>query len=257
MRICMVYTSEGHLNFVNNLCNVCTVCDYCTNCRPLSLNFSSNLYGVFHIPSNLPPFVEDPRQYLPRIPECDIVVALQIHPDLLLELPAHLVQSHVKALIVPADGPDWIKPGLRMQFKELLEDHHLEYAFPKPYCSLDYDETHPVINQFISLLHIGKPLIEIELKRDTIHHARCIRSAPCGSTWYICERVKNVCIDTVVEAVAAAHHSYPCNASMAQDPEIKDTLLHKAGYIVREAVLNALEKEGVHLTIKEMLPPVL
>ncbi len=241
----MLYSSEGHLNFVHNLCNVCDVCDYCTNCRPLSLNFSSNLYGIFHISSNLPQFVEDPQAYLPQIPECDIVIALQIHSDLLLELPSHLLQSQVKALIVPADAPDWLRPGLRKQLEETLEELSMEYAFPKPYCSLDYDERHPFINRFISQFRIGSPVIEVELKRNTIHHAKCVRSAPCGSTWYICEKLKNVCIDDVIESVAAAHHSYPCNASMVQDPEVKDTLLHKAGYIVREAVLGALEEAGI------------
>jgi hypothetical protein len=32
---------------------------------------------------------------------------------------------------------------------------------------------------------------------------------------------------------------------MIQGPELKDTILHEAGYTVREAVLQALEKEGI------------
>lgn len=247
MRICMLYSRDHHLNFLNNLFNICDPCDYCSRCRPLSLNFTHNIYGVFQISANLPTFVEDPQSYLPRVPECDVVVALELHPDLLLALPEHLVKSKVKALIVPADESHWLKPGLRKQLRETLEDLCMEYAFPKPYCSLDCEPSHPVINQFISHFKIGRPHVEVELKGDTIHTARCIRSAPCGSTWYICEKLKNVCIDDVIEAVSAAHHSFPCNASMVQDAEIKDTLLHKAGYIVREAVCEALKKKGVDL----------
>jgi len=202
------------------------------------------MYGVFHISNNLPQFVEDPRSYLPPVPECDLCIVLEMHPDLLLELPEVLSQKKVKALIAPADAPDWVKPGLRTQLKELLEDFHIEYAFPKPYCSLDVKESHPFINQFISHFRIGRPRIEVDVKGDTIHTARCIRSAPCGSTWYICEQLKNVPITCVVETIAAAHHSYPCNASMVKDSEIKDTLLHEAGYLVREAGLKALEREG-------------
>lgn len=255
MRICILYSGEHHHTFVNNLCNVCEVCDYCTHCRPASLNFSSNIYGVFHISSDLPQFLDNPRSYIPPIPECDLLIALEIHPDILLELPEYLSQK-VKALIVPADGPDWVRPGLRKQLQEALEDLHLEYAFPKPYCSLDFDESHPFIDRVISQIRIGKPKVEIDLREDVIHTARCIRSAPCGSTWYICERLKNVHVDDVVEAVSQAHHSYPCNASMVRDPEVGDTLLHKAGYIVREAVLEALEREGVDLNITEILQPI-
>ncbi len=249
MRICILYSGEGHFSFLNNLFNICNVCDYCTHCRPQSLNFTRNLYGIFHISPNLPQFIEDPHLYLPTIPECDLVIAFHLHPDLLLELPEFLSKSKARAVIIPADAPEWLQPGLRNQFKGILEDHSIEYAFPRPYCSLDYAEHHPFINQVISEVRIGKPLLEIEIKKDIIYNARCVRSAPCGSTWYICEKLRNVEIDDVVEAVAGAHHSYPCNASMAIDPEIKDTLLHKAGYIVREAVFEALRKKGIDLQL--------
>ncbi|MDD3565233.1 MAG: DUF166 family protein, partial [Methanothrix sp.] len=42
--------------------------------------------------------------------------------------------------------------------------------------------------------------------------------------------------------ISEAHHAYPCTASMEQDPEIKDTILHKAGYIIREAVEDAIRR---------------
>ena len=249
MRICIVYSgsSDHHLNFLNNLCNVCDVCNYCTHCRPASLNFSHVIYGVFRVPDNLPPFVENPHSHLPLIPPCDVVIAFEIHPDLLLGLSELLAASDVKALIAPAEGSEWVKPGLRRQLKEILEEHSIEYAFPKPFCSLDMKESHPVVNQFISQIKIGRPRLDIELKKTTIKTARCIRSAPCGSTWYVCERLKNVSADQVTETVAAAHHSYPCNASMVSDYELKDTPLHTAGYLLREAVYEALKREGIDL----------
>ncbi len=33
----------------------------------------------------------------------------------------------------------------------------------------------------------------------------------------------------------------PCTASMDKDPQIGDTILHKAGYIIREAVEEGME----------------
>jgi len=38
------------------------------------------------------------------------------------------------------------------------------------------------------------------------------------------------------EVISGAHHAYPCTASMERDAELKDTILHKAGYIIREEV---------------------
>ncbi|MGC1120094.1 MAG: DUF166 family protein [Candidatus Methanofastidiosia archaeon] len=246
MRMCILYSGPSSFTFLNNLCNVCDVCEYCTSCRPLSLDFSQYLYGIFKIPDNLPPFLDNPHQYLPPLPECDLVMALNVHPDLLLELPSTLPSS-VKAVIIPAEAPHWVQPGLRGQLQAILQDKDIEHAFPKPYCALDYHPSHPFINQVITTLRIGKPLIHLEVKRDYIYRATCDVSAPCGSTWYLCEKLKNEALDQVVETVARAHHAYPCNASMAHDPEIKDSLLHEAGYIVREAVFTALRAEGIDI----------
>jgi hypothetical protein len=241
MKICILYSMNHQLNFLQNLVNMCDVCDYCTYCRPSYLNFSNHIHGIYQISPDLPQFLEDPQSYLPHIPECDLVLAFNIHPDLLLELPDLLRKSQVKALIGPADAPKWVKPGLRRQLQEQLEELHIEYAFPKPYCSLNIEASHPFINQIIKMFRIGKPKIRIELRNNSIRTATCVRSAPCGSTYYVCERLKNASVHTIKETVSAAHHAYPCNASMDSDPETGDTLLHRAGYIIQEAVLEALE----------------
>ncbi|MGD2248570.1 MAG: DUF166 family protein [Candidatus Methanofastidiosia archaeon] len=250
MRICILYSSDDQMNFLNHLCNICDACDYCTHCRPSSLNFTQYLYHIFKIKNDLPVFVENPENYLPEIPACDLVIALNIHPDLLLELP-YILPDTVKGVIIPADSPDWVKPGLRGQLQKVFAPLHIEYAFPKPYCSLDYTEEHPFINEVITHLRIGNPKMDITIKDGIVTTARCIQSAPCGSTWYICEQLKNVPVAKVLETVAAAHHAYPCNASMAEDPELKDTILHKAGYLVREAAVTALHQKGIEVDLTQ------
>jgi len=42
------------------------------------------------------------------------------------------------------------------------------------------------------------------------------------------------------DAVAKAHHSYPCTATMGVDPETKEPILHIGGFIIREEVEKAL-----------------
>ena len=52
------------------------------------------------------------------------------------------------------------------------------------------------------------------------------------------------------EKISKAHHAYPCNASMDQDSILKDSCLHVAGYLVRNAIrreLNLEEEEGQKL----------
>ncbi|MGQ9468947.1 MAG: DUF166 family protein [Nitrososphaerales archaeon] len=69
-----------------------------------------------------------------------------------------------------------------------------------------------------------------------------LRSAPCGSTWYVAQQIKLCKIDGIEQVISNAHHGYPCTASMEFDSELKDTILHKAGYIIREAVLDAINR---------------
>ncbi|MBU7038926.1 MAG: thymidylate synthase [Theionarchaea archaeon] len=244
MRICVLNSGPLPFTFLHNMCNVCDVCQYCTHCRPLSLDFCRYLYGIFQIPDNLPSFLDNPHEYLPSLPECDLVMVFSVHPDILLELPSALPSS-VKAVIVPADAPHWVQPGLRGQLRAILREKGIESAFPKPYCSLDCHPSHPFINHVITTLRIGKPVLHLEMKRDTVYRAFCDISAPCGSTWYICEMLKNKSLEQIVETVARAHHAFPCSASMVSDPETGDSLLHEAGYIVRDAVLAALPTEGI------------
>jgi len=52
------------------------------------------------------------------------------------------------------------------------------------------------------------------------------------------------------ERISKAHHAYPCNASMDQDSILKDSILHVAGYLVRNAIrrdLSLEEQEGKKL----------
>ena len=58
--------------------------------------------------------------------------------------------------------------------------------------------------------------------------------------------------EILYDAIAKAHHSYPCTATMAVDPEAKEPILHIGGYVIREEVEKALEelkriKVNVHL----------
>jgi hypothetical protein len=73
--------------------------------------------------------------------------------------------------------------------------------------------------------------------------AGVLRDAPCGSTWFVAKKLGWTDTPGYKETISGAHHSYPCTATMDKDPQIGDTILHKAGYIIRDAVEAGMEKE--------------
>ena len=124
----------------------------------------------------------------------------------------------------------------------------LEVAFPKPFCSLEPTEDKPYITRFIAELNVGRPSPEISTadrgKDEAIESVTVRRSAPCGSTWYVAKKLIGVEAkrEILYDAIAKAHHSYPCTATMAVDPEAKEPILHIGGYAIREEVERALEE---------------
>jgi len=95
---------------------------------------------------------------------------------------------------------------------------------------------------------VGRPSLEISTadrgKEEVIESTTVRRSAPCGSTWYVAKKLIGVEVRKKIlyDAIAKAHHSYPCTATMAVDPEAKEPILHIGGYVIREEVERALEE---------------
>jgi hypothetical protein len=199
--------------------------------------------------SELPAFIDNPEKYMPKkIPKADLCIASGMHKDLLLELPHHLRKFGIKGLIVPIEDSNEVPSGLRKQVEEKCQELDLENAFPKPFCSLEPAEDKPVISRFVTELKVGRPSLEVLTvkrgKREFVDSAVVRRSAPCGSTWYIAKKL--VGVETrrqiLYDAIAKAHHSYPCTATMNIDPEIKEPILHIGSYIIREEVEKALKQ---------------
>jgi hypothetical protein len=203
-------------------------------------------------PAELPAFIDNPEEYMPKkIPPADLCVASGLHRDILLELPNHIQKVGIKGLIVPIEDFIEVPSGLRKQVEERCRELGLENAFPKPFCSLEQSEDKTIISRFVNQLNIGKPLLEISTvkrgKYEVVESAIVRRSAPCGSTWYVARKLLEVKTkkEILYDAIAKAHHSYPCTATMGIDPEVKEPILHMGGYIIREAVENALKQVKV------------
>jgi hypothetical protein len=254
IKIVFIYSGSFAERVIRNLINdpsFCKSCGlYCDSCKYSVYSHVRNIRAAIELldSTKLPAFIEDPERYMPKkIPRADLCISSGLHKDLLLELPHRIDESQIKGLIVPIEDFAEVPSGLRRQVEEKCTSLGLESAFPKPFCSLEPSESKPTISRYVTELGVGRPVLDVSLgksgKHEVIESAAAKRSAPCGSTWYVArmltgtETKKEMLYDTI----ARAHHSYPCMATMNTDPETKEPILHMGGYIIREAVENALK----------------
>ncbi|MBS7632594.1 thymidylate synthase [Candidatus Bathyarchaeota archaeon] len=248
-----VYCGEFAERVIRNLINDLSFCKscglYCDSCKYGVYSHVQNIRAAIELPhpSNLPAFIDEPDNFMPKsLPKADLCVASGLHKDLLLELPNHVEKAGIKGIVVPIEDFAEVPSGLRIQVEEKCQKLGLESAFPKPFCSLTASQDKPTISKLVAELKIGRPLFEVSTA--TLHNQEVIesvavkRSAPCGSTWYIARKLLRVETEKnrLYDAVAKAHHSYPCTATMAVDPEAKEPILHIGGYIIREEVEKAI-----------------
>jgi hypothetical protein len=256
LSLVFVYSGELAERVIRNLINDLSFCKscglYCDSCKYSVYSHVRNINAAIELPnpSELPRFIDNPEKYMPKkIPNADLCIASGLHKDLLLELPDYIQKVGVKGIIVPVEDFIEVPAGLRRQMEERCQELNLESAFPKPFCSLEPAEDKPTISRFVTELKVGRPLLNISTenrrKHEIVTSVIVMRSAPCGSTWYVAKKLvgtktkKEIFYDTV----AKAHHSYPCTATMSVDPEIKEPILHVGGYIIREEVEKTIKTQ--------------
>ncbi|MHA1734326.1 MAG: DUF166 domain-containing protein [Promethearchaeota archaeon] len=242
-------------NLINDS-DFCIGCaDACDHCREsLYGHFGSAIWHFEYAPTDLPDLIDDPSPYLPpHIRGADVFIAVAIHPDILVELPEFLHEEGVKALIVPAEDPEWISGGLEVSLKEACAQVNLEVAVARPMCALEKgtrENPTPTIDEFIEEFKIGTPKIKLEIENGRIVGGKVIRSQPCGAAYYILKQLRGQKIKkdktSLEEKISMAHHSYPCSASMQTDRALGDTPLHYGGYIIRNAVIEAIQDYYSH-----------
>lgn len=264
-------------NLINNeeFCKACEDLEQnvkCDKCREHLKSFASSIYFYEKIGEDIPEFVEDSTEYLPKnLPPVDFLLVVGIHQDLLLDLPNYLKDKGIKAVIVPIEDPKWVPSGLQSMILEEFEKFGIQAAFPKPFCSLSKEQDeynkigfhltkeHNFVYEFIDYFKVGVPIVSFLLSKDgeSIEDTCVLQTAPCGSSYYVCQQLKAKYFKngksgdlSLNERISKAHHAYPCNASMDQDFILKDSILHVGGYLIRNAIrreLNLEEQEGQKL----------
>ncbi|RLI29258.1 thymidylate synthase [Candidatus Bathyarchaeota archaeon] len=255
LTLVFIYSGEYGERVIRNLINdpsFCKSCGlYCDFCKYGVYSYVRNILAAIELPSpsELPAFIDNPEKYMPRkLPKAHLCIASGLHKDLLLGLPEYIEKMGMQGLIVPIEDFVEVPSGLRKQIEEECSELGLETAFPKPFCSLEPLRDRPVISRLVDELKIGRPLLEISTIRrgetEVIASTVVRRSAPCGSTWYVARKLIGVETkrEILYDAVAKAHHTYPCTATMNVDPEVGEPILHIGGYIIREEVEKALKQ---------------
>lgn len=203
-------------------------------------------WGVetLEITSSLPTMIEEPSEFLPRdIARADLLISLGEHASMAQLVPEIAKASGARAVIAPVDNRAWLPPGLAKQLERTFQKLGVAVVFPVTFCTLqEGDSDDPLIREFAR--HFGMPEVEIEVEAERVKAVKVIRSAPCGSTYFVGEGLKNTEMKEAEEKSGILHHNYPCLATMNVDWQFHDTLMHRAGYFIKQAVKYALKKSS-------------
>ena len=227
-----VYASRVIGNLVSEE-GFCTACGAdCTACRePYDRRFGDNIAGIIDLPGELPHLLEKPERYVPReIPPHDILLAINVHEQILLEFLERCGRRGTLGAVVPIEAGEWVSGAARRRAEEICAPARVEVSFPKPFCAFD-PPAGGALAEFRDRFHIGKPSVELTVREGVIERAHVHVSAACGATYYVARHLEGRRTDGDLrhDVVARRLHSYPCTASMAWDEELCDTIMHVAG----------------------------
>ena len=239
---------EGYAQrFIKHLKNdesLCTACgEDCSSCRSgIVEDLSDRIAGHLKLPLLTDQFIDEPEEYLPgEFPPHDITIAINIHSDLLLEVPVLAARAGSKALIVPVEDPDWLGSWTKGEVEKKCAGLGLEFAAPKPFCDLAGDGF-IYIKKFIEEFKVGRPQLKLAVKNGVIDRADVLVSAPCGATYYIAHLFEGLKADEkIIEVCCKGLSSYPCTASTKVDPEFKDSITHRSNYIMIDILKELLK----------------
>lgn len=205
---------------------------------------------VFEPPLALPQIIDDPDEFIPQdLPQADLLLYLGESPGTAQLVTDIAKRSGVRSAIAPIDNSAWLPPGLAKQLNADLNAMGISSVFPKPFCTLTTDSynyrgsAERYENELIAdfARHFGQPELKVSVDPDTkkIDKVDVVRDACCGNARYVAHGLVGVSADDAEFEAGMLHHHYPCLASMAQesiDERLTDTLMHVAGYIMRDNV---------------------
>ncbi|MFN3384492.1 MAG: DUF166 domain-containing protein [Archaeoglobaceae archaeon] len=183
---------------------------------------------LYELPSNLPDLIEDATEFLKlpsKMPE--LVVSFANHADINLELVRQVSERGTRIVIISGGA----KAGAYKQLKAEGERRGVRVIWEEICC------TTPKLRDHEFFSHFGTPEFEVELEGDLIKEVRVLRSAFCGASYFVAEKLKGVRIDEAPSKAGYFAQIFPCLASRGPEGGI-----HKAGNAHKKAIEKAIEK---------------
>ncbi|WP_333656905.1 DUF166 family protein, partial [Methanothrix soehngenii] len=112
MKLAVYYSGDFGSRVVGNLVNYSGFCiscaDACTECRNVAPDLAKDIVALVEMPdpSTYGDFIDDVEPLLPQdIPKVDLVIVINIHPDILYGLLPKFKDAGVKAIIGGSESP--------------------------------------------------------------------------------------------------------------------------------------------------------
>jgi hypothetical protein len=184
----------------------------------------------FNLPPNLPELIEEPERYLPpdEFYEVDLIVSYAIHPDINLGL-IKKASEHGVGLIIFSGGS---KAGSPIQLKKEAEKLGIRVIWEEICCAT------PKINEYSEFFeYFGTPEFEVEVKGGKIVNAKVRRSAFCGASFFVAEKIKGLSIEEAPTKAGYFTQIFPCYATRGIEGGI-----HRAARVHKKAMERAIER---------------
>lgn len=195
------------------------------------------------LPETLPPIIEEPEKHVSGLElggEWDLVLFLGESPSAFSLLPAIVRRLSAGVIVAPVDDYSWLPLGLERQIRSELKGLGVKAIFPRTFCTLKPVGVPPV-DEFARIF--GSPRLEIAVEGRKISRVDVVRGAPCGSTWYVAERLPRTRVEEAAARAAILVQIYPCLASRRIERLLGDAPIHVAGHLAEKAVEDALKSE--------------
>jgi len=193
------------------------------------------------LPHRLPPILEEPIDILRDLDISggwELLLFLGESPSAAMLVPEAVRLCDARAVIIPADRYSWLPLGLEYQLRAELSDMGVEAVFPRPFCSLT-PRGLSLIDRFAE--RFGMPRLRIQVEEDIIEGVEVLRGAPCGSTWFMAERLRGVGVEEAAERAGLLVQIYPCLASRGVEPPFDDAPIHISARLAMGAVERGLK----------------
>ena len=187
MKLIVFYSGEFGGRVVGNLINYSGFCiscgEACTQCRNVRPGYAENIVSLVEMPdpASLGDFIDDVEPYLPKdIPQADIALVMNIHPDILFGLLPMLKGAGVKGIVGCSeieiegsrDGEEWraipfrYKPGDPSRAPAFVAPHMPRLDWQMWFAALGSYESDPWFVAFCERLLLGSPEVTALLAQN-------------------------------------------------------------------------------------------